>query len=276
MKLTPLDIRRNEFSRAMRGFNREEVESFLTMVADEVEGLIGEHRELARRVGELQKEIDEYRNLERTLMDTLVSAQKAADEMRESSQRESEVILREAHVRAEQAVDAARIEAERLLMEARHNAHTVLEDARHTAHQALEAARRQAEQITDVARQEAVAIRNEVKALIERRAAFMAGLRAFLNGQIDALAVLEGEKPPPTEPLPGRDAPVVTDEEAEALAALDRELAQFAADTAPPTDDLAPPGGTSEPTEATPPASSEGASGEGSEVLIDRRRKGKS
>jgi len=277
MKLTPLDIRRNEFSRAMRGYNREEVENFLTVVADEVEGLVGEHRELARRVNELQKEIDDYRSLERTLMETLVTAQRTSDEMRESSQREAEVTKREAQVRAEQLVENARIEAERLLMEARHKAHEALEEARQKAHDALEAARRQAEEMYQTARQEALAAQRQTQSLIERREALLAGMRAYLTGQLDALEALSDEEVPQIAPLPDHDAPVVTDEEAEALAALDRELAEFAAATAPerPAERKQETASKSEAQTQQPGDNAASSQPEdGSEVLIDGQSQG--
>lgn len=276
MKLTPLDIRRNEFSRTMRGYNREEVDNFLTMVADEVETLIGEHRELSRRVGELQKEIEDYRKLERTLMDTLVTAQRAADEMRETSQREGEVIKREAHVRAEQLVDNARIEAERLLMEARRKAHQIVEEARQKAHEAIENARKLSGEIQERARREAAEVQQQVKVLVQRRDTFVTGMRAYLAGQLEALAILMGEEPPKADFLADRAVPIVTEEEAEALAALDRELAEFAAATA------AGPVAERGAADADTPVEGEAAGDkaeqspdEESEVLIERQEEGR-
>ena len=200
MKLTPLDIRRNEFARAWRGFNREEVESFLTMVADEVEGLIGENRDLSRRLAELEKEIAEFREMERTLTETLVQAQRAADDTKESTEREAEVIKREARVRADQTVDTARIEADRLLMEARRQAHATLEDARRKAYEAIETARRGAEKTLATAREEASVVEQQTILLARRRDAFLSHMRGYLQGQIDALETLGQEEAPRAEP----------------------------------------------------------------------------
>jgi len=228
MKLTPLDIRRNEFSRSMRGYNREEVESFLTIVADEVEGLIGEHRNLSRRSEELQKEIDEYREIERTLTETLVAAQKSADDLRESSLRDAELTRREAQVRADQLYDNARLEAERLMLDARRKAYNVLENARQKAQTALDAARKQADEMYQTARHDFVRIERDIQTLTERRDSFLTSMRGYLQGQLDTLDTLGAERVPRAEPpaqteLP-EPAPIGTD----ALADLDRELAAFA------------------------------------------------
>ena len=233
MKLTPLDIRRNEFNRAWRGYDREEVDSFLAMVSDEVEGLIGEHREMARHVQELEHEVEEFRKMERTLSQALVTSQQAADDTRESSQREAEVTKREAQVRSEQMIDSARIEAERMLMEARQKAHVTLEEARASAHRALTATRHETDEMHRVVRAEVTAMQQQLQRLIERRDSFVAGMRAFLRGQLDALESFGGREAPALGPKPGESVPTTTEEEAEALAALDRELAEFAALTAP-------------------------------------------
>lgn len=278
MKLTPRDIEQAEFPRAMRGYHREEVHNFLALVANEVGGLIGEHRELGRRLSELQKETEEYRKLERTLMDTLVSAQRSADEMRDTAQREGEVTKREAQVRAEQLVDSSRIEAERLLVEARQRAYQIAEEARQKAYEAVESSRKIAADIEERARTDAAEVQRHVKLVTERRDAFVAGMRAYLSGQLEALSILMGDDPATGTPVPERHSPIVTDEEAEALAALDRELAEFAVATAPGRAQH------DEPAEArTSTASADEAAGQteepgqhaaeqdGSEVLIERR-----
>ncbi len=231
MKLTPLDIRRNVFSRAFRGYEREEVESFLAMVADEVEELIGEHRETTRRLQDLEREVEEFRKLERTLSDTLVASQKTSDTLKETSQREAAVIKREAQVRSEQTLDGARIEAERLVMEARRRAHATLEEASASAHDALNAARRQSEEMHRTSREEVVAMQHQVQDLIGRRDAFLTSLRAYLQGQSDALDIL-GSADTPDVGSPPPNEPATAEDEAEALAALDRELAEFASVTA--------------------------------------------
>jgi DivIVA domain-containing protein len=239
MKLTPLDIRRSEFSRSMRGYNREEVESFLTIVADEVEGLIGEHRELTRRVEELQKQIDEYRDLERTLTETLIAAQKSADDLRESSLRDVELTRREAQVRADQLYDTTRIEAERLMLDTQRKAYDVLDTARQQARETLEAARAQADEMYQVGQREFESITREIQMLNERRNTFHASLYGFLNSQLDALENL-GAEPISLEKLqPQTEQPPVTTAGSDALADLDRELAAFADELIEAADEIA-------------------------------------
>ena len=89
MKLTPLDIRHKEFKRGMRGYVDGEVDEFLDEVADEFERLFKENIELSERCEGLQEKIDQYRNLEETLQNTLVAAQRSAEELKANAQKES-------------------------------------------------------------------------------------------------------------------------------------------------------------------------------------------
>jgi cell division initiation protein len=98
MRLTPLDIREQQFRRVMRGLDPEEVEAFLANVATEFEQLVAGNNELRQRVVELEERIGEYRSMEKALRDTLLTAEKVMGEAKESAQREAALIIREAEV----------------------------------------------------------------------------------------------------------------------------------------------------------------------------------
>ena len=82
MKLTPLDIRKQEFKRTMRGFDAEEVEAFLSMIADELELLLREKNQLNDELIKIRTQLKDYQQVEHTLRDTLVKAQNTIDESR--------------------------------------------------------------------------------------------------------------------------------------------------------------------------------------------------
>ena len=117
MRLTPLDIREQQFRRVMRGMDPEEVTAFLASVASEFEVLLTENKELKQRLGDLDEKIDEYRNMEKALRDTLLTAERVMTESKESAQREARLILREAELAAQRATariaqDVARVRRE--------------------------------------------------------------------------------------------------------------------------------------------------------------------
>lgn len=110
MKITPLDLRNQEFGRTLRGYDPEEVRVFLELVADEFEILIKENAGLTERVKDLDEKIRDYRNMERTLHATMIAAQQSAERSTENARDEAVNILEGARVESEKIVEAARRE----------------------------------------------------------------------------------------------------------------------------------------------------------------------
>jgi cell division initiation protein len=100
MAITPLDIRKQPFRKAFRGFDPDEVNSFLEMVAGEFESVIKKNSELTHKLQNTQEQLEEYKKIEKTLNDTLLTAQKATDESKVNAQKEAELIIKDAQVRA--------------------------------------------------------------------------------------------------------------------------------------------------------------------------------
>ena len=114
MKLTPLDIRHQEFRRAMRGYSEEHVDVFLDEVADEFERLFQDNIELRERTQLLDEQVTGYEKLKETLNNTLVSAQQQADVTRANAHKESELVLRDAELKAKGIVSEAYSEKQKI------------------------------------------------------------------------------------------------------------------------------------------------------------------
>ncbi|MFQ6093204.1 MAG: DivIVA domain-containing protein [bacterium] len=110
MKITPLDIRRQEFNRKLRGFDPEEVQTFLEMLSDEFEAVIRENTTLKDRIDGLDSQVASFREMEKTLQDTIVTAQKAREEAKSEALKEADFIVREAELKAERWIEEARQE----------------------------------------------------------------------------------------------------------------------------------------------------------------------
>ena len=95
-KVTPNEIQNHSFSKKWRGIDPVEVESFLALVSEEIEDLTRARAELESRVRALETENTEHRERERTLRDTLLSAQRASDDIRGAARREAELIVQQA------------------------------------------------------------------------------------------------------------------------------------------------------------------------------------
>jgi DivIVA domain-containing protein len=116
-RLTPLDIRKWEFTRALRGYDAARVDQFREQVADELERLARLNQDLEAKARNLHDQLRSFRDRDKALNDALVSAQQLRAEIREQAERESQLILREARAEGERMVDAARGEIERLSRE---------------------------------------------------------------------------------------------------------------------------------------------------------------
>lgn len=114
MRLTPLDIRKQEFKKGMRGLDSDEVYAFLSTIADEYEAVLNENKALRERVLELDDKVQEYRNMEKTLRDTLLTAERVTVEAKDNARREADLLIKEAQIEAEKGVRHIKAEASRL------------------------------------------------------------------------------------------------------------------------------------------------------------------
>jgi cell division initiation protein len=101
MKVTPLDLRQAKLRVAMRGYDRNEVDALLSEVADDYEQALRETDRLHQELSRLEALVTEHREHERNLRNTLLTAQRLADEIREHAELDSKRVVEEAESRAE-------------------------------------------------------------------------------------------------------------------------------------------------------------------------------
>lgn len=126
MPITPLEIRKQEFKKKVRGYEPHEVREFLEMVATEIEELLRENAGLTERVKDLDSKIEDYRRMEKILQDTLTTTQKASDDLKSGAKKEAETIIAN-----------ARAEASRFLKEAQTELGKTKEETKIIEHQKL-------------------------------------------------------------------------------------------------------------------------------------------
>ncbi len=107
MKLTPLDIHHKEFRHSLRGYSEEEVDQFLDEVADEFERLFKENIDLSERLEAAQVKLNEFEMQRHTINNTLMAAQRSADEIVAKAGHESETIVRDAELKAKEIIHNA-------------------------------------------------------------------------------------------------------------------------------------------------------------------------
>ncbi|MEZ5415837.1 MAG: DivIVA domain-containing protein [Vicinamibacterales bacterium] len=117
MNVTPLDLRQQKFKTAMRGYDRGEVDALLAEVADDYEGAIRDADRLRDEVARLEALLAEHRSEEKSLKNTLLSAQRLADELREKAETDGQRIVRDAEARADLLIQKAQARHEDLQRE---------------------------------------------------------------------------------------------------------------------------------------------------------------
>jgi cell division initiation protein len=107
MRITPLDIQQKQFPMKLRGFDVEEVYAFLEVVREEMEDLLRENASLKETVQRIENQIKEYKDMETTLRETLMTAQQMVEDYKTNARRESEIIVKEAELKADTIVKLA-------------------------------------------------------------------------------------------------------------------------------------------------------------------------
>lgn len=105
--LTPLDIHNKEFKKGFRGYSEEEVDAFLDQVVKDYEKLYRENVELKETLDRVNSKLEHYQHMESTLHNTLVIAQETAEEVKLNAKKETELIAKEAEIRAQKLVEEA-------------------------------------------------------------------------------------------------------------------------------------------------------------------------
>jgi DivIVA domain-containing protein len=112
--LTPLDVRRYDFGRALRGYDPARVDQFREQVAAELERMARVNADLEAKARSFHEQLRAYRERDKALNEALISAQQLRNEMREQADREAQLVIRESQNEGDRLVETARAEVRRL------------------------------------------------------------------------------------------------------------------------------------------------------------------
>jgi cell division initiation protein len=149
MTVTPLDLRQAKFSTAMRGFDRTEVTNLLVEASAGYEEALRENERLRQQIAQLDASLAQFRDLESGLKSTLMSAQKVAEDMRDTAQQDAARIVREAEGKAAMLLQKAQARLDEVQREIdglrlkRREAETSIEATISALHSTLEFVREQ-------------------------------------------------------------------------------------------------------------------------------------
>jgi cell division initiation protein len=117
-----MDIQRQSFGQKFRGFDREEVRAYLAIVAEEVAALQSERDRLDQEVRNLNGLLDEHRQREVILKNTLLTAQRVSEEIKENARKQAENVVKEAELQGDKLIELAQSrahEVERAILDLR-------------------------------------------------------------------------------------------------------------------------------------------------------------
>ncbi len=117
MALTPVEIRHITLSRSFRGYNRSVVDTLLEDIVESFEQVWRERADLADKIERVEEDLVRYRELETLLRSTLVSAERASQELKEQARREATIVVEEAHAEARNVRREAFADVERMRIE---------------------------------------------------------------------------------------------------------------------------------------------------------------
>jgi len=126
--LTPMDIHDHQFKKSFRGYNENEVDDFLDRIVADFEKILRDNERLKNQVHTNEKELEHYRKFEKNLNETLMMAQRTADEviatarknsddMKEQVARDCQLIREQARFEAKQEIDGAKVKRDAILAE---------------------------------------------------------------------------------------------------------------------------------------------------------------
>lgn len=109
LHLSKIDIDNKTFSKRLRGYDVREVAAFLQEVSEALGDMADERQKLADKVERMEGLLDEHRQREQTLRDTLMTTQKMIDQLKANARKEADLIIQEAQVKAEDMLNQAHL-----------------------------------------------------------------------------------------------------------------------------------------------------------------------
>jgi cell division initiation protein len=108
LRISPLDVRNQDFKKSLRGYDPEEVKAFLDAIADTMEEVLKEKEVLESELNALKMKMETFNEMEKSLRDAMVSAQKAGDEAKLNARRNADLMIREAEIEVRQRISDAK------------------------------------------------------------------------------------------------------------------------------------------------------------------------
>jgi cell division initiation protein len=105
LKITPEDIKSQNFSKRLKGYDQGEVDAFLSLVALDLQELSKEHSRVKEKLSLLESRMVDYEDMEKVIHEVLLKSQKSAEEVKKNAEKEAELLVREAKLKNERMLE---------------------------------------------------------------------------------------------------------------------------------------------------------------------------
>ena len=131
MKITPLEIKQKSFEKAFRGYNKDEVRTFLGSLAIEWERVQSDYKDLKKKLDETKKEVTKLKEVEDSLFKTLKTAEEARSNVIDQANKAADLHMKETQMRTEAVLSDAKNKAKNMIEDAETQASQIIEEAKH-------------------------------------------------------------------------------------------------------------------------------------------------
>ncbi len=182
--LTPMDIHNKDFKRAIRGYSTNEVDEFLDRIVSDYEKLFRENDKLKEQAGFNEKEISQYRKLEKNLQDTLMMAQNTADEILAAAKKNAEDLTATAQRNADELKTTSQRNADELMSTTTKTVEEMKTSTERECNSIRERAKLDAQRMIDDATGKLRAINAEYEKILRDKNAFLMRIRSALEQEL--------------------------------------------------------------------------------------------
>ncbi len=123
-----MDIHNKDFKRSFRGYNEDEIDDFLDKVVNDYEKLFRENDRLKEELARAKKDNEQYQQLEQNLKDTLLVAQKTAEEVTSNARKNAEETRDNTAKECANKLQEAEMKAEKIIADAKNKAQAIVEE----------------------------------------------------------------------------------------------------------------------------------------------------
>jgi cell division initiation protein len=109
MKITSWEVKNQKFRKKFKGYDPVEVDSFLEILAGDIEEGTKEINLLKDKITTLENKLSEYQNMEQTLQNVILTTQKTAEELKKNAEKEAELLIREAKLKSERLLEESNL-----------------------------------------------------------------------------------------------------------------------------------------------------------------------